>query len=66
MREASRREAVREPAHEHEAAHEPVREVARDPMRDEPDRFAKANNGHPPPLDFAAILEHIRNREATI
>ena len=42
------------------------REEPRDPMHDEPERFAKASNGHPAPLDFAAILDHIRNREAAV
>ncbi len=38
----------------------------RDPMQDEPDRYARAHSGQAPPLDFAAILEHIRNREAVM
>ena len=65
--EPQRDEALREEPRELREFRE-ARELreARDPMRDEPDRFAKANNGHPPPLDFAAILEHIRKREAAV
>jgi len=41
-------------------------EPARHDLKEDADRFAKAANGQAAPFDFAAILEHIRNRETPL
>ena len=44
-------------------AHDSIRST----LKDEPDRqLSKDSSGEPPALDFAAILEHIRNREVAV
>jgi septal ring factor EnvC (AmiA/AmiB activator) len=49
------------------AGDEPVRsEPGRHDLKEDADRYAKAGNGQAAPFDFAAILEHIRNRDTPL
>jgi chromosome segregation ATPase len=41
-------------------------EPTRHDLKEDADRFAKTGNGGAAPFDFAAILEHIRNRETPV